>query len=461
MARDRAELPAGTRLTDFMSLGVVAKELTPGLVHEVLAGSGHTSIRQRKLPAHVVVYYVVALAFYRQASACEVLRCVMEGLSWLSGAERRRHLAGPSGITQARQRLGVVPLRALYERCVGPVAQRRAGTATQGAFYRDWRLVGIDGSTFDVVYTPENIEHFGCASNESGASGFPKFRMVSLCECGTRVLFGARMQPYRVSENSMATGLLPLLRPSMLCLADRNFLGYRLWRDASATGAQLLWRLKANRRLPCHERLADGSYLSFIRPDPRGPDADAEPLLARIIEYRLPGLPDSEPRYRLATTLLSPDSAPAAELAELYHERWEEETALGELKTRLRGARTLLRSQTPELIEQEFYGFFLAHYITRKLIHEAALQAQEDPDRLSFTHAAHVIRRQIMRPAALSPSGTQPPPPAGAGRDPRRANQLKPGQAATPHGPPQDYGLPEGHGPQTQTDGNADRGRDR
>ena len=438
MARSKGALPEGTRVTDYISLGVVAKELPPSLVHEVLSDVGRSSVRQRKLPAHVVAYYVVALAFYRQASACEVLRCVTEGLSWLSGAERRRYLAGPSGITQARQRLGVAPMRTLYERCAAPIAQRRSGTATKGAFYRDWRLVGLDGSTFDVVYTPENLEHFGSASNGSGASGFPKFRMVSLCECGTHVLFGARMQPYGVSEISMTTEVLPLLRPDMLCLADRNFLGHSLWRSASATGAQLLWRLKVNRRLPCHKRLDDGSFLSFIHPDPHGNDRKADPILVRVIEYRLPKLPESEPLYRLATTILAPEKAPATELAQLYHERWEEETALGELKTRLRGGRTLLRSQTPELIEQEFYGFFLAHSITRKLIHTAALQAAEDPDRLSFTHAAQVIRRQIMRPAALSPSGSQPSTPRGNRRDTRGTNQFEPRQAAAADGPPQD-----------------------
>lgn len=419
MARGKAALPAGTRVTDYMSLGVVAKEIPPSLVHEVLRELGRTSVRQRKLPAHAVFYYVLALAYYRQASACEVLRCVMEGLSWLSGAELHRMLAGPSGVTQARERLGVEPLKELYRRCATPIAERRRGTATLGAFYRDWRLVGIDGTTFDVVYTPTNVEYFGMASNGSGASGFPKLRAVTLCECGTHVLFGARMQPYRVSEIAMAAEILPELRPGMLCLADRSFLGYGLWKTAADTGAQLLWRLKVNRNLPCHKRLTDGSYLSFLRPDPHGKDPNDEPIPIRVVDYRLPTVPAGEPVYRLATTILSPPAAPAVELAQLYHERWEEETALGEMKTRLRGARTLLRSQTPKLIEQEFYGFFLAHFVARKLIHTAALQADEDPDRLSFTHAVQVIRRQITRPAALSPSGTEPEASRGTGRDPR------------------------------------------
>jgi IS4 transposase len=128
----------------------------------------------------------------------------------------------------------------------------------------------------------------------------------------------------------------------------------------------------------------------------------------RVVEYRLAGIAAAEPLYRLLTTILDPAQAPAAELAALYRERWEIEAALAELKTPLRGARVVLRSKTPELVRQEVWGLLLAHFAVRGLMHEAALKADEDPDRLSFSHAVRVVRRKVPQFAALSPSGQAP-----------------------------------------------------
>jgi len=202
---------------------------------------------------------------------------------------------------------------------------------------------------------------------------------------------------------------VPALGPGMLCLADRQSFGHALWGEAAATGADLLWRVKRNLRLPREAVLADGSFLSTVYPSEKDRRHRAAGVRVRVVEYRLEGVADAEPLYRLVTTVLDPAAAPAADLAALYHERWEIEGALAELKTHLRGARVVLRSRTPELVRQEFWGLLLAHFAVRGLMHEAALRAGEDPDRLSFLHAVRVVRRKLPLFAALPPSGAARP----------------------------------------------------
>jgi hypothetical protein len=237
-----------------------------------------------------------------------------------------------------------------------------------------------------------------------GDSAYPQLRFVSLVENGTHVLFASQMAPYDTGEVTLAKSVLTQVQPGMLCLADRQFFGFELWRTAHAGGADLLWRIKKNMRLAREQDLADGSYLSRIYPSERDWRHQSNGVLVRVIDYRLEGVAEAEPIYRLLTTLLDPALAPAAELAALYHERWEIETALDELKTHLRGARIVLRSKTPDLVRQEFYGLMMAHFAIRSLIHEAALKAAEDPDRLSFIHAVRVIRRKLPAAVAVPPS---------------------------------------------------------
>jgi hypothetical protein len=294
--------------------------------------------------------------------------------------------------------------------------------ATKGAWYRDWRLVSLDGSCLDVAATEANRAAFGGPRASRGESAFPQLRFVALVENGTHVLFGARLGRYAEGETTLAHAALATLRPGMLCLADRQFFGHALWQAASATGADLLWRGKHNLRLPREAALADGSYLTTIYPSDKDRRHRQGGVRVRVVEYRLEGVAGAEPLYRLLTTLLDPTQAPAAELAALYHERWAEqpkvpratargmaaegiEGALAELKTQLRGARVVLRSKTPELVRQEFWGLLLAHFAVRGLMHEAALWAEEDPDRLSFSHAVRVVRRKVPLFAALPPSG--------------------------------------------------------
>jgi hypothetical protein len=401
MSRTVASLPAGSRITDYISLGVVAKTFPLEKIRASLAATGKESVRQRDLPAHVVVYYVIALALYMQSSYREVLRCLLEGIQWLVEPAAGINVAGNSGISQARTRLGWEPVRQLHDEVVRPVAV----AATKGAWYRAWRLISVDGSTLDVADEKGNNEAFGRPGASRGESAYPKIRFVSLVENGTHVLFGSRMADYATSEIALAKTVLPSLGKGMLCLADRGFFGFEMWRQAAATGADLLWRVRKNIHLPCEKRLPDGSYLSRIYPSQQDQRRGRNGIVVRVIEYRLEGVEGAEPLYRLATTILDHELAPAAELAALYHERWEIETAFDELKTHLRGAHIVLRSKTPDLVRQEFYGLLMAHFAVRGLMHEAALRADKDPDRLSFLHAVRVVRRKMAAFGAIPPSG--------------------------------------------------------
>ena len=399
MARTVAELPPGARITDYISLGVITKTFPLSIIGPVLSNTGTASVRQRDLPAQVVVYYVIALALYMQSSYREVLRCLLEAVQWLRDPSVRVRVAGKSGISQARTRLGWEPLRQLHDELVKPVAVG----STRGAWYRSWRLVSLDGSTFDVADEKANEDAFSRPGASRGSSAYPQIRFVSLVENGTHVLFGSQMEGYRTGEITLAKAVLPRLRKGMLCLADRNFFGFELWNQASVTGADLLWRMKKNMRMACEKRLPDGSYLSHVYPSERDWRHKTNGQVLRVIDYRLEGIEGSEPIYRLATTILDAAKAPAGELAALYHERWEIETAFDELKTHLRGAKIVLRSKTPDLVRQEFYGLLMAHFAIRGLMHEAALKANEDPDRLSFLHAVRVIRRKMAVYGAIPP----------------------------------------------------------
>ncbi len=309
-------------------------------------------------------------------------------------------VTGKSGISQARTRLGYAPVKELHDEVVKPIARRD----TKGAWYRQWHLVTLDGSSMETANGKENEIAFGRPGAPRGESGYPQFRFVSLVENGTHVLFGTEMADWRTGESTLAKEVIVHLQPGMLCLADRNFFGSELWLKAHSTGADLLWRIKKTLVLPCLERLPDGSYLSCIYPSAKDRRHNTRGVTVRVIEYRLEGVANAEDVYRLLTTILSPEEAPAGELAALYHQRWEIETALDELKTHLKGSRIQLRSKTPDLVRQEFYSLMMTHFAVRGLMHEAAIKGDTDPDELSFIHAVRVIRRKLPYFGAFSPS---------------------------------------------------------
>lgn len=413
MARTAAGLPAGMRLTDHISLGVLTAQFPRELIDQVLFETERVNARERALPAHVMLYYVIAMALYADVSTEEVLRCVVEGARWL-GDPTTADLPTKSAISQARSRLGAAPVEALYRATVAPIAT----PGTPGAWYRGWRVMSLDGTTLDIGDTAANATAFGRPASARGVNAtgaFPQVRLVGLVENGTHVLTDVQMGAYGTSERVLAAPVLDALTGDMLCVADRGVIRFDRWQRAARTGAALLWRVPSVYTLPILERFADGSYRSELRGNSSCTSADRTPQAVRVIPYTLPGGPAPSRRSRLVTTLLSPDRAPATELATLYHERWEIESAFDELKTHLRGARRVLRSKTPDLVYQEAWGFLLAHFALRALMHEAALGAfprARDPDSLSFTHTLRVARRTLPHVAAFPPSARRHSPPS-------------------------------------------------
>jgi hypothetical protein len=255
--------------------------------------------------------------------------------------------------------------------------------------------VALDGSTLDLQDTEANAAHYGYAKGRRGESAFPKLRFVALVEVGTHVLFAARMGPYATSEQALGAEAIDGLRPGMLCTADRLFYSFDLWQKARQSGAELLWRVKGNLRLPVEERLSDGSYLSTLYASDKHRGKKQQGQRVRVIEYQVRTNEGLTEKFRLITTLLDHEKHPASKLVTVYPQRWEREISYDEYKTHLRGGQVVLRSMTPELVRQEFYAFMLMHYSTRHLMHEAALANDIEPVRLSYTHTVEVIKRKL------------------------------------------------------------------
>ena len=400
MARTKAVLGTGARLADFLSASLLARVVPAEVVNAVLDAHGCNSQRVRSFPAVAGAYYCMALSLYPDAAYEEVFAAVSQGLAWAAGAAEPPRVT-KSSISGLRTKIGAAPMRELVERCCVPMADAQTHPL---AFYRGLRLVAIDGSTFELPDEADNVESFGYPGSRTGHAGYPQAQCVVLVECATHAILGANLGPYRTGEWEICQPLLPRLGPGMLCMADRGFNGFEHWRQAQATGAQLLWRCVGNRQLPVHRMLDDGSYLSAIHPTGVGrSEALAQAIVVRVIEYALPGLADAQPRYRLLSTLLDPQVAPALELAALYHQRWGIEAVFDELKTHLRQSRRVLRSKTAELVRQEFYGWVLAHYSVRWLLHQGATRHRIPHAELSFTGHVQLLRRAQPRSGAFPP----------------------------------------------------------
>ena len=406
------------RLSDHISIGVLTRVFPPELVDRVVAEAGRVEQRHRLLPARVVVYYVLAMALFADASYEEVMRALVEGLAWSSGWRQAWEVPAKGSIFKARSRLGREPLRLLFEAVAAPLAIE----GTRGAFYRQWRLMSLDGTCLDVADTPANEQEFGRpgSSRREGGGAFPQLRLVALSETGTHAICAVAMGPLSRGENALADELIGELSPGMLCLADRGFYSFARFQKARETGAQLLWRVQRNILLPREQQLSDGSYLTRIYESQGDQRAGRDGEQVRVIEYQLDdGTSDPEQRYRLLATILEPEQAPARELGVLYHERWEIENALDELKVHQRGPRVVLRSKQPDGVYQEAYGYLCTHYAIRKLMHDAALTTGLDPDRLSFTRSLRAARRSARTQPGFSPHDDQQRASASDHRDPR------------------------------------------
>jgi Insertion element 4 transposase N-terminal/Transposase DDE domain len=410
---------AGSALTDWISLGVLASWVPRDAVDDAVAVTGKGARRAGgRLPPHVMVYFVMALALFADEDYEEVitrLAAVLAGWGcWEDGWE----VPTSGGICQARQRLGPEPLAELFGQVAGPVADLE----TAGAFLGRWRLMSVDGMEWDVPDSKANRAFFGSKASGAGPAVFPGARVVTVSECGSHAPVAAAVGPSAggkgSGEQALARKLLPDLEEDWLLLADRNFYSWKDWGIAAGTGAALLWRVKSSLGLPVLEVLPDGSWRSvLIRPgiDPRGAaraallaaagrGEDLDPGKARyvrVIEYQVPDRAGNGKgdRVILVTTIAGWQDAPAAQLAQAYHQRWEHETGNGQLKTHLRGPHRVLRSQSPAMAEQEIWGYLLTHYAISALTCTAATNAGIDPDRVKFKRTVRVIRRQAGDPA--------------------------------------------------------------
>jgi Insertion element 4 transposase N-terminal/Transposase DDE domain len=394
-----ATTPAGARVGvpvwQRMGLGVLAGQIPAGLVDQVLADTGRVQRRRRRLPARAVVWFVLALTLFHGQGYRSVWRELAH-----SDADDAPTPSTP-GLSQARRRVGPAPLAALFARLRGPQAAHGAA----GAFLGALRLVSWDATMLDVPDSPVNQAAFIASRNTRGRGAYPKVRLLQLIECGTHAVIDAAFGA--VSEQVLARRVLGSLGAGMLLLGDRNFPSYQLWRQAAATGAHLLWRVKASTLLPRIGTFTDGSWLAVLpRPGTRGRLG----IWVRVIEYTVTvtaTTPDGATTtrvelFRLITTITDPQLATAAQLADCYHQRWESETVYKSLKTHQRGPRQVLRSQDPDGIAQELYAYLITYQAVRRLMHQAAVAADIDPDRLSFTTALRAVRRFITSAATAT-----------------------------------------------------------
>jgi len=391
------------RLPDLVSVGLLMKIFPAEVVDAVIAECGRTEQRRRSLPARSMAYFAMGMALHSEGSYEDVLALISDGIAWAHREEGAVRLANKAAISHARDRLGSEPMALLF----GRVAKPLADDDTPGCWVAGRRLVAIDGTCLDLPDTPANESYFGRPGVMKGErSAFPQARVVALAECGTHVMFEAVIGPYTTSENALSTELLTRLRPGMLCLADRGFYSFTAWQQASATGADLLWRVKDNLKLEVVKDLPDGSWLTDVF-DSVADRRREHPSRVRVIEYTVEDGRDPTGPYRLITTILDHREAPAAALAAAYTQRWEIETAFDELKTHQRGPRAVLRSKSPDLVTQEIWGHLCCHYAIRSLMFDAAQHAGEhagrDPDRVSFVAALRISRRSIAQQGAFPP----------------------------------------------------------
>jgi hypothetical protein len=404
------------RLTDRISLGVIADVVPRDLIEEVLNETGRREQRSRLLPAHVMVRFCQAMCLFCEDDYEEVMRKLVGSLQSMNSWSDSWHVPSTSAITQARQRLGPEPVRELFKRVAVPMA----GYGTKGAWLKSRRLMAFDGFVLDAPDTTENVKVYGKSQVGGHPYAYPQVRVVGLGECGSHAIVDAAMAGTSTGEPALAATLLRSFEPDMLVMADRNFFGYPLWRKAVETGADQLWRVSSNVKLAVVTTLSDGSYLSVVfvpklrdyhrrglidmvrggrTPHP------AQASVVRVIEYDVPDREGNGKHeiIRLITTVLDPQEIPAIELAAAYHERWEFEGLIDEIKTHQRGRARVLRSKSPQMVEQEIWAFLLTHYCIRHLMCRAADEADVDPDQLSFIRSLRVIRRQVTNQADFFP----------------------------------------------------------
>jgi hypothetical protein len=386
------EIEAESKFSQELSLMAIEHIVPRATIAGVLAAEGRLTQRERKLNLLVTVLLVIMINIYTSDCMADVLEKMAQGLRYI-WPDPDYLVPNASAISYRRYQLGARPLVALFHQ----VCQPLASPDTPGAFLFGLRLMAIDGTTEDVPDTPANVAVFGRQQGNRGPSAFPQVQGVYLAECGTHAIVDAGFWPYHTSERVGGFRLLRSVTPGMLVMWDRGFHDYDMLVQTRQRGAHVLSRLPAHVKPKGVQRLADGSFLAYLRPSDYQRGKQGERVLVRVIEYTLtdPNLPGYGETHRLVTTLLDPDAYPIMDLICAYHERWEVEITIDEIDTHQRLLPGPLRSLKPVGVIQELYGLLIAHYLVRALMHEAAQQAGLDPDRLSFVGAIRVLQKAV------------------------------------------------------------------
>ena len=399
MERSLRQIDPAVHLTSEVTLDVVGEIVSPEQIQKVLGPIEKNELRVRKLTMVIVVLICIAMNLFTEEAIEDVLTKLMQGPRFLR-PEKDIVIASKGAICQRRRQLGVAPMVSLFHAVCRPMATPN----TPGAYLLGLRLVAMDGTKEDIADTPENAGYFGRPASGRGAGAFPQVLAVYLCECGTHAIYDAGFWPCHTSENPCGKRLLRSVGPGMLVMWDCGFHSYDMCLLCLKQGAQFLSRLPAKVKPIFHQRLSDGAYLAYIRPaDPQR--RKREKLLVRVIEYQLddPGRPGHGEYRRLITSLLDAVAYPAHPLACAYHERWEVEITIDEMDTHQRQPKKPLRSRTPLGVLQELYGLLIAHYCVRKVMHDAALQADLAPDRLSFVKSLRILRNAVFEFQIVDP----------------------------------------------------------
>jgi hypothetical protein len=371
------------------SIGLLAQVFPRGVVDTAIDRAGVRELKNRALPARLMVYFVIGMWLWSGIGYVRVLRKVTAGLRWAAAEGERTPLPYDGSISKARARLGEAVLADLFAGCAGPVGR----TGEAGVFFAGLRVASLDGTVFDAKPTPENLAAF-----KLPAGGvLPQVRLLAFAECGTMALLGAAFDSIAVDERTLVTRLLDRFAPGMLVLADRGFPSFELWRDAVVTGADLAWRVSASFALKPTERLPDGTYLAQLR-GPRKHDR----ITVRVVEY---SVKDAETGisevFALITTLLDPDAHPALELARLYACRWQVELLFKILKVEIRESGAVLRSKSPAMARQEIWGLLCCYQAVRLVTAHAARHADVDATRIKFPELFDAVRDSVA--TAISP----------------------------------------------------------
>lgn len=386
------QIDENAQLSDEVALEAIEAAVPRAVVEAVVADLGVAEQRRRKLTAEMGLLLGIAMNLFTRDSLGQVLVKLLQGLRFI-WPDPNFAPATKGAICQARYRLGAKPMVELFHRICQPMAT----AATPGAFLFGLRLMAIDGTTEDVPDTPANERAFGRHTGARGDSAFPQVQAVYLFECGPHAVVDAGFWSCHTSEQVGGLRLLRSVREGMLVMWDRGLQSFDMAQRTRARGAHFLARVPSNVQLKPVRPLPDGSYLAYIYPSDYQRRKRGEHLLVRAIEYTIddPAQVGYGERHRLITSLLDAELSPALDLAGTYHERWEGEITIDEMDTHQRLVHHPLRSQKPVGVIQELYGLLIAHYAVRRVMHDAALQAGLDADRLSFVHAVRLICNAI------------------------------------------------------------------